>query len=289
MAYMLRSSHSDSSLLAHLSCDLRKPLIVLTKDKRFTLDKDVLTAWNDLEWNLYAVSETLLLRISKIPEAMFPFNAFWPLPRDCGYWDDYSAFQSARRAILHSHDAFFLLTSRCSLAIALFQYRYPTADPPAWVSVLMDAGVPEPWIDELRSSPIADLLSGLRVGAFIDLLPGPVCTVWTSHVPCMIDANLLTYILWPVSGGKLNPALCKQVLQLHPFLCPYFPGWADAAPIVPTFEDPKAPQPCFRWADICPPAGTASTLLDNELSHLPHGPGQHPGETFQEFFACREA
>nr|VWO99258.1 N/A [Ganoderma boninense] len=295
MAYMLRSSHSDSSLLLRLNCDPRKPPIVTTEKKRYALSEDVLTAWMDLEQSLYAVSETLLLHISKIPEAKFPFDAFWPLPSECGYRKEHPTFQSARKAVLRSRDAFFLLASRCTLAIALFQYRFPAEDPPAWTCVLMDRGVPAPWIDELRASPIADLSSGIRVGAFIDPLPGPACTVWMTHIPCMIAANLPTYIAWPTLNGRLDASLCGQILRDHPCLATYLPSSADEAPIVPTLADPKAFQPFFRWTDIVQdsrpsPAGSPFPTHSAEvLSGLPHGPGQRPGETCQQFFSRREA
>lgn len=293
MAYMLRSSHSDSSLLARLNCDPRNPPIITTGKKRFALSQNVLTTWKDLEHCLCAVSEVLLLHISKIPEAKFPFDAFWPLPSDCGYQKDYATFPSARNAVLRSRDAFFLLASRCTLAIALFQYRFPAEDPPAWTSVLMNQDVPAPWIDELRASPIADLSSGFRVGAFIDPLPGPACTAWMTHLPCMIAANLPTYIAWPTLNGNLDTSLCERVLRDHPHLTAYFPSSANEAPVIPPLADPKAFQPFFRWADILhesSPAPVGSPIpSDEELSRLPHGPGQCPGETYQQFFDRREA
>ena len=136
-----------------------------------------------MEGSLYVVSEILLLHISKIPEAKFPFDAFWPLPSDFGYRQDHTTFLSAKCAIFRSRDAFFLLAFRCTLAIALVQYRFPAEDPPAWTSVLMNRGVPVPWVDELRTSSLADLSSGLRVGAFIDpylFLPAR-CGLTMSH------------------------------------------------------------------------------------------------------------
>ncbi|PIL30397.1 hypothetical protein GSI_07583 [Ganoderma sinense ZZ0214-1] len=295
MAYMLRSSHSDSALLAQLSCDPRNPPIVTTEKKRFALNQNVLTTWKSLEQSLYAVSETLLLHISKIPESKFPFDAFWPLPSDLGYQNDHATFQSAKNAVLRSRDAFFLLASRCTLAIALFQYRFPAEDPPAWTSVLMQRGVPPPWIDELRASPIADLSSGIRAGAFIDPLPGPACTAWMSHVPCMIAANLPTYIAWPTFQGKLRVSLCEQILHDHRYLANYLPVLVEEAPVVPSLADPKAFQSFFRWTDIldesCPvPVGSIFPIPSHEeLSHLPHGPGQRPGETYQQFFDRRDA
>nr|VWP00843.1 Lipoyl synthase (EC (Lip-syn) (LS) (Lipoate synthase) (Lipoic acid synthase) (Sulfur insertion protein LipA) [Ganoderma boninense] len=294
MAYMLRSSHTDSSLLARLSCDPRNPPIVTTENKHFALRQDVLGTWKDLEQNLYAVSEMLLSHISKIPEAKFAFDAFWPLPRDCGYQKDHTTFPSARYAVLRSRDAFFLLASKCSLAIALFQYRFPAEDPPAWISVLMDQGVPAPWIDELRASPMADLSSGIRVGAFIDPLPGPASTVWMNHVPCMIAANLPIYIPWPTLEGKLHTSLCAQIVHDYPCLAQYLPILEEAL-VVPSFADPKAFRPFFRWTDIVdepclvPIASLSPAALDEELSRLPHGPDQRPGETYEQFFNRREA
>ena len=288
MAYMLRSSHADSSLLARLNCDPRNPPIITTDKKRFALRDDVFGAWRSLKQALYTVSEILLLHMSTLSEAKFAFNTFWPLPSDCGYRIDHATFPSARYAVLRSRDAFFLLASRCTLAIALVQFRFPAKDPPAWTSVLEDRGVPASWIDELRTSPITDLSPGMRVGAFIDPLPGAAGTAWVNHVPCMIAANLPTYLAWPTVNGKLDASLCTQILRDHPFLAAYLPRSTDDAFVVPPLADPKAFKSFFRWTDILQlPVGSLPSA--EELSWLPHGPGQRPGETYQQFFDRREA
>ena len=98
-------------------------------------------------------------------------------------------------------------------------------------------------------------------------------------------------------GGYARRYLVRGSPESSPVPAPVFSVSANEAPIVPTLADPRAPQPCFHWTDIplasCPaPVESASTLpipSDDDLSRLPHGPGQRAGKTYRQFFEHREA
>ncbi|KAI8968801.1 hypothetical protein BD414DRAFT_428872, partial [Trametes punicea] len=99
----------------------------------------------------------------------------------------------------------------------------PTHTAPRWQQILLSAGVTYTWIDELSESLIADLSPGLRVGAFICPVPGPMFTQWVNHVPCMIKANLPVYIYWPLPKDGNGHAVWDGIIRNFPFLRPYCP------------------------------------------------------------------
>ena len=193
MAYMLRSFKAETSFLARLRMHTEDVPIVKT-DKGYALAPDVIDSWRALESVLVAFSDTLLSVAYASPEAKFPFDAFWPLPKDFGYRQVHAVRASAHAAAMRARNACALLLARCTMAVALC--TVPGEEPPRWIPALHQASVSPAWVDKLRDSIIADLSPGLRAGAFIDPYGG---TAWVNHVPCMIRANLPVYIAWRTS------------------------------------------------------------------------------------------
>ncbi|KAI1783061.1 hypothetical protein LXA43DRAFT_837599, partial [Ganoderma leucocontextum] len=142
----------------------------------------------------------------------------WPSPSQRGYMDVHRSEYAARKAAEKSRDACALLVARCTMAIALVTTD-PNANPPQWIELLTDKGAPPAWIDIVRDSVLSNLSPGLRVGAFINLMPGEARTAWINHVPCMIRANLPVYISWP-HPHQLD---LSGVLREFPFLRAYLP------------------------------------------------------------------
>ena len=129
VAYMPRLASSDSPLLARLSCHPRNLPIVQLSNGRYALANHVLLAWQDLETSLSIVSETLLSHVHSAEEAKFPFDSFWLPPYAIGYKKTHHTHSQAKRAILASRTAFFLLAARVTLAIAIVEYRFPGKSP----------------------------------------------------------------------------------------------------------------------------------------------------------------
>ncbi|KAI0349115.1 hypothetical protein OH77DRAFT_193670 [Trametes cingulata] len=291
MAYMLRRSHADGQFFARLSINSRD-LPIAEKDGAWFVLSDVRERWKSLENSLLHISNVLLERTRNLPEAKFPCDPHWPLPREMGYLQNHRSLDAAKRALWKSRDALFLLVARCSLAIALAGMlpRQGVNAPPAWLRILIDAGVTPTWIDELGQSLIADLSPGLRVGAFINPLRGPGFTEWVNHVPCMISANLPVYVYWPCPKDADYQAVWDEVTREFPFLGPYRPN-STSAPTVQVSDDEHISrdrfgrwlvvnaQNSFRWEDVLRQAPLRSVdpaeASASELS-IPHGPGQRP-------------
>lgn len=315
MAYMLRRRSAETSFLSRLNWEDERLPIVRTQHG-YALRSDVRDAWNTLEQTFVVITSVLLESQSRNPEALFPFDAHWPLPADFGYRQPHPDTYRARRAAIRARDACILLLARCSMALALCTQS--DEQPPRWLLTLNEHGVPAPWVDLLRTSVIADFSPGLRVGAFID--PAGV-TAWVNHVPCMIRANLPVYIKWPLD--------VTSVVQNHPFLLPYTPS-PEGIPVVHAEDEFDARLLRFRWVHVPQPSGpvpwrsTLSTLSEGPSLHdyahadqgpsgtqtsgeqtppehlpvvsddlrppkPPHGPGQRPGETWQDFMARRRS
>ena len=287
MAYMLKHYNHESSFLSRLNCDSARLPVVKT-DLGYVLRSDIRESWHSLENALKNVCEVLLQSVWGQPEAQFPFEAHWRTPHSCGYRQAHRTSEGARRAALRSRDACALLLSRCTMAIALCS-RVPE-DPPRWVRILTTNGIPSAWIDVLRESVVADLSPNLRAGAFIDPYG---MTEWVQHVPCMIRANLPVYIRWKPQEST------SPVLQRYPFLRPYLPPLGPLPqPVEQSLHDLR-----FTWARVKPiaadgwqvdhassgsaPQGSTEGPSNVVGPKKPHGPGQLPGETWQQFFDRR--
>ena len=312
MAYMLKRRTIESAFLDRLQWENRYIPIVRC-GSGYSLREDVRDAWNTLEQTFLVISNALFQTQIGNPEATLPFDCHWPLPMDCGYLRVHSNAHQARRAAVRARDACILLLARCTMALALCMR--PNEEPPMWILILSQQGVPPSFIDLVRTSIIADFSPGLRAGAFID--PSGV-TAWINHVPCMVRANLPVYIMWPKD--------VRGILEKHPFLRPYRPTASAYIPTVVAEDDTQCHLLRFRWIHVPKPSGPVpwrplpptamtieeqareevtswETLVDPEtpsrgpstaedadpLLEPPHGPGQRPGETHQQFFARRRA
>ena len=279
LAYILRKFDTESAFFARLAID-PKHVPLAQVDGGYMLDPEVMKAWLNLESILTHVSNFLLQHSSGRPEAKFPFDSFWPSPTECGYRKTHKDAHVARVAAARSLDAFCALMGRCSMSIAI-NLPDPDAPVPLWVHMLMKAGADQSWIDLFRSSVVADFSPGLRVGAYLNPSLGPSGTKWIRHIPVMVMAHVPVYIVWPQED-------LPQIFSEYPFLREYFPG---SEPVV---EIPlRAPgwQSSFvKWARLQDPASMprlAPAIPDD--AEIPHGPGQRPGETFENFIARREA
>ena len=305
MAYMLKHFNHESAFLGRLQCH-PGALPIIKSDLGYVLSQDVRESWERLETALYSVSEVLFAASSNNAEAKMPFDAHWSLPTAFGYRKGHRTSSGARKAALCARDACALLLARCTMAIALCGGR--EEEPPRWIRVLVNQGIPAAWVDLLRESIVADLSPGLRVGAFIDPFGQATRTAWVNHVPCMVRANLPVYFVWRWQHDA------EQVLATFPFLREYLPP-PGPIPCVVEPENTRLPPSHFEWSwlkvprpvpwtvemvsragrqDIEETAIGAPYTVAGSASHpraegdkKPHGPGQRPGETFEEFFARR--
>ncbi|OCH84639.1 hypothetical protein OBBRIDRAFT_839545 [Obba rivulosa] len=304
MAYMLRSTHNDGRFFSRLNFDHRA-LPIVKEGSAWVIDKEVQEKWSRLENSLFYTSDILLQATRNLPEAKFPLDPHWPLPHAMGYLHTHTQHSATVHALWKLRDALSLLAARCSLAIALTKLLpidlVNYNGPPVWQQILMKAGATFTWIDELSQSLIADLSPGLRVGAFINPLPGEAHTQWLQHIPCIIQANLPVYIYWPIPGDGDYNKVWDIITEHCPSVRPYRPHSIDV-PEVPMSTVVRVdrdhhgrmcianPQNSFRWEDISSsstPAVVEAPAAPN--MKVPHGPGQRPGESFEDFRSCRAA
>ncbi len=284
IAYMLKRYDTESAFLARLNVDPKRVSVVKYESRSvsgYILNPDVQKAWYALENSLTFITNKLLSVAINGLESKLPVDAsYWPSPSDWGYTMVHKDERSARRAVAKSQDACAVLAARCSMAIALVTTD-ANADPPQWIQLLKDEDVPPAWIDVLRDSVLSNLSPGLRVGAFIDLMPGSQSrTAWINHVPCMIRANLPVYIWW---SDLREPGL-SEVLAEFPFLKPYVPSQYGVY-VVPELPDMMS-KLRFRWPSS--PASPSISVHQPADTAIPHGQRQRSGESCFEFFARRK-
>ncbi|KAI0373835.1 hypothetical protein BV20DRAFT_937302, partial [Pilatotrama ljubarskyi] len=234
MAYVLKRPRQEDVFLSRLRTDLRAIHVVKVESgtlRGYTVAPSIRKSWQHLEDSLLRLSGILLEAVRDGPESKFPFDPYWPNPSEFRYKEVHISETAARISALKARDACLLLAARCSMAIALCS-RDPDAQPPHWVPLLMNAGVPSAWIDLLRESAISDLSPDMRVGTVLCLTEGESATRWLNHVPCMIRANLPVYICWPPQSAL------QDVLRQYPFLLPYLPDFASV-PILNVNDQPR--------------------------------------------------
>ena len=198
---------------------------------------------------------------------------------------------------------------------------------PLWEECLDKAHFEPAFIDELRQSKISDLSPDLRVGAFMSPMHGELGTMWMNHFECMVRANIPVYVYWPEPGHNTFETSKVNVLKKYPFLMPYAPDFRDFIVVQSATPERVeyrrghpvvvAVQTQFRWEDyprlaqssvqtqsidelvrnsvpsttaaVVPPTAPGNSAHQGGSPHkkLPHGIGQRPGESFEQYRARR--
>ena len=279
LAYVLRKFDTESAFFARLAID-PKYVPLSEVEGGYMLDAGVMQAWWKLESLLIHVSDFLLQHAYGRPEAKFPFDPFWPSPSECGYRKTHKQAHHARQAAARSLDAFRALMARCSMSIAI-NLPDPEAPVPLWLHMMIKAGAEQSWIDLFRSSVVADFSPGLRVGAYLNPSLGPSGSKWIRHIPVMVMAHVPVYIVWPQED-------LSAIFSEYPFLREYFPG-SDPVVEIP-LRAPGWQSSFIKWSSLQDGSqlpSIAPPVPDD--AEIPHGLGQRPGETFENFIARREA
>ena len=279
LAYMVRSYDSESAFLSRLQVDPRHVSIQRSGNDYF-LSQDLRASWARLENTLGSVTEYLLQSASGKPEAKFPFDCFWPMPKECGYQSAHSTPDLARRACARSLDAFRALMARCSMAIAL-NTPDPDAPIPLWITLLMNANVDDTWLNMFRQSILADFSLGIRVGAYINPSLSERGTKWVQHIPVMVRSQVPVYIAWPEHE-------MDEIIRTYPFLQEYLPDSQHVIDIPPRHDGWQSS--FVKWsllasASIPPSPSPRGTPAGS----IPHGQDQLPGESFEDFCVRRTA
>jgi len=185
-------SHMDYTglLFERLAYNARTLPIERTHDGRYHLQPQLRERWFCLEKMLTLVVDTLTNTTDRARTRDMSF------PRRLGYCENHSSEDAARISIMGSRDAFILLVSMCSYAIA----RHSRDDQgiPQWERMLAGR-LHAQYIDELRASMVGDFTIK-RVGTFIK---AEDCDA--THVLALTKRNTPVWIYWrpDISVGML--------------------------------------------------------------------------------------
>ena len=172
----------------------RLPIIWWKDGLTWHLNSDAAIAWQLLEGNLVRLGTGLLRRHIT---ARYDWSEIRPsvLPYECGYMDHHKTSDNCAGSIYKSRNAFILLTSFVSFAIALDMSVHPPIDgtAPDWLfyaerKLDMDPG----WLSELAESFVCNFTLGFRPGSYAR---SNICT-FKQTFAAFKAANVPLFINW---------------------------------------------------------------------------------------------
>ena len=199
LPYCLKSPRYQGALLERLAFTFRSLPIVFDRG-RYELAKNVQFLWHSLEKCLIAAT----LELFKAAEVLHHLSfASFKYPSEYGYLRTFINKKQIRRLALMARDAFVPLMAMCSYAISLTP-EFNTNNPP-WVAKLEEAGIHPEWVEQLRTSQLADFSgSNERVGVIVQ----PKC-VWLNRIPRMIKAGVPLWFVWDDPTDFSNTPVAK--------------------------------------------------------------------------------
>jgi hypothetical protein len=169
------------------------------------LDPELQERWARLEAGLLSATN-ILMRNRITPLHFEPF----PLPATFGYLRTHKTQRFALKCARKSRDAFVILASLFSYAIAFTTTNPPEANP-KWVQLLHENKIHPAWVENLRKTEYADFTNTKRYGAVIH----PDCG-WLNYVNMMRSHEIPLWFYW--ADG--NPHFYQGKTganQVHPF------------------------------------------------------------------------
>ncbi|KIM34860.1 hypothetical protein M413DRAFT_14867 [Hebeloma cylindrosporum] len=177
----------------------------------YMMPSELKSKWASLEKDLSKATGTLLSKFSVQGEPP-------PLPSTFEYKEVHMIPRHLRDVLARSRDAFSLWIGALAFAIALSQFMDQEAHGaiPAWYHTLRQAGLPEMWVDGLRTSPMVRFDgTTLRVGVLLDILsPQQI----QASVDWLCGFNVPVWYPWgrPEAAAALsNPALARLAPLPH--------------------------------------------------------------------------
>ena len=236
------------------------------------LDSNIQRSWQDLEHALGRLCDLLIEHVNSPAASAISRVAGWRSATDCGYMRVHSSYLAARNAARRAREALMLLAARSSLAIALWEHKYPVnpGGVPRWITFLSSHNIHASWIDAIHNSLIGNLSHGLRVGAVVEV---QTCQ-WLELIPVMIAAKVPVFFHWP-SAQDREKVYCNYKSLLDCLLPPVDDiAYAQMNP-------PKGRPPIYALVRF----GAIRHHPDLTFAdgRPPHGPHQNPGETFEDF------
>ena len=179
--------------------------IVATSHVSYSLPQQMIISWQRLEHALVGLV-TFLVGLSPNLSRMAELG-FLPLPSDCGYSRSHAEPRFVRRCAYKSREAFIILTTFCSFAIANnIEEADRMRSPPMWVLECQIAKRVHPqWLQDLQDSFVCNFSPGFRVGAYVN---GYLST-WAKAFPAFKVANVPLWIWW----GEVPYTVRDQVVM----------------------------------------------------------------------------
>ena len=223
---------------------------------RWQLAPELQERWGRLEANLWSTAN-ILMRDRMTSLHFQPF----PLPTTFGYLRTHKNQRFALKCARKSRDAFVILGSLCSFAIALNPSN-PHDVVPKWIRLLHENRVHPAWVENLRKTEYADLLDTQRYGAVIH----PNCG-WLNHIPTMRARHVPLWFYWAHGDPHLYQGKAGA-LHTHPFR--------------PDEEKVAA----LRAADTESSQTSQAPPLASQTVHSMHEKNsrQIPGESWKDYF-----
>jgi hypothetical protein len=262
LPYCLKHPRYQGALLERLAFTFRSLPIDFDRG-RYELSQNVQTLWHSLENCLIAATWELFRAANVMHHLSFqPFR----YPSEYGYRRTYINKKQTRRLALMARDAFVPLMAMCSYAISLTPDF--NTDNPSWVAKLEEVGIHPEWVEQLRTSQLADFSdTNERVGVIIQ----PNC-VWLNRIPKMIKAGVPLWFLWDQPGDFTNTLVAK-----------YRPTLAEVQAARRTGSWQEVPRVLASVSDDSTTLPDDSTFVPDDSSLVPDTPSQ-PSATSQERF-----
>jgi hypothetical protein len=273
-------------------------------DKDFNgyhLPEDVSKSWKTLEQTCHQIIVVLSALFEELhPKTLFSCAAP-PKPSHFGYSKEYRTESKARLALSDSVDTFVLLFAYVSFYIAIcrdtskdptsISLSSATATQPNWFQRLSErkSKIHPGFLRLLADSPISNFTTTTaRTGSIINVSR---CS-WLSLVPYMLKANLPIWFYWGIPPVFVQPLLHNALIfapRSHPQsralpLPVITPSQSVGFPTSSTSQSIGFPTPSASQSVGLPtPSASQSDRLPARSAL--GGPGQLPGETWQDFMS----
>jgi hypothetical protein len=282
--------------------------IPLDKDfNGYHLPEDVSKSWKTLEQSCRQ-SITVLRALFEEGHPNTPLSCSAPPnPSQFGYSKDHRTESKARLALSDSIDAFVLLFAYVSFCIAICRdvndpatISSSSSTQPKWFRrlSLRQSRIHLEWLQLLADSPISNFTTTpQRVGSIINVSR---CS-WLNLVPFMLNSNIPIWFYWGTPPVFVQPLVHHALVfapRSHPQsrasqLSVITPSQSVGLPTPSTSQSVSHPTPSTSQSVSLPtpstsqsvslptPSTSLSVSLPFRSAHA--GPGQLPGETWQDF------
>jgi hypothetical protein len=177
LAFILSPLRWDHPILQWLNYTFES--VPVKHEYGWKLSPELAQHWENLEHCLSFVSQEIISATNPLFSLEF---RYFPCPTHYGYLRPHRSEIVAQKCAMRACDAFAPLMAMCSLSLSFFHgATNPHDADPVWVKNILKSGCIHPeWIQQFRSSPIADFSGRYsRVGLITDVIaPHARVPVW---------------------------------------------------------------------------------------------------------------